>query len=43
MTGQERREQLLEIGRSVFAEKGFDGTSIEEIAQRAKITKPVVY
>lgn len=43
MTGQERREQLLHVGRSAFAEKGFDGTSIEEIAQRAKITKPVVY
>ncbi len=43
MTGQERREQLLTVGRSVFAEKGYDGASIEEIAQRAGITKPVVY
>ncbi len=43
MTGQERREQLLDVGRSIFAARGFDGASIEEIAQRAKITKPVVY
>lgn len=43
MSGQERREQLLDIGRTVFAERGFDGASIEEIAQRAGITKPVVY
>jgi AcrR family transcriptional regulator len=43
MTGQERREQLLTIGREVFAEKGFEAASIEEIAQRAHITKPVVY
>lgn len=43
MTGKERREQLLSIGRSVFAERGFEGTSVEEIAARAKVSKPVVY
>lgn len=43
MTGRERREQLLDIGRSVFAEKGFEAVSVEEIAQRAGVTKPVVY
>ena len=43
MTGSERREQLLEIGRGVFAEKGYEAASIEEIAQRANVSKPVVY
>ena len=43
MTGSARRQQLIEVGRSLFAERGYDGTSIEEIAQRAKVSKPVVY
>ena len=43
MTAKERREQLLAVSRQLFAEKGFDGTSIEEIATRANVSKPVVY
>jgi AcrR family transcriptional regulator len=43
MTGKERREQLVEVGRSLFAERGFEATSIEEIAARAGVSKPVVY
>jgi AcrR family transcriptional regulator len=43
MTGSERRQQLIEIAKSLFAERGYDGTSIEEIAQRANVSKPVVY
>ena len=43
MTGRERREQLLDVGRALFAEKGFEATSIEEIAARAGVSKPVVY
>ncbi|NLZ58772.1 MAG: TetR/AcrR family transcriptional regulator [Corynebacterium sp.] len=43
MTGKERREQLISIGRAVFAERGFEGASVEEIAARAKVSKPVLY
>jgi len=43
MTAAERREQLLTVARGLFAERGFDGTSIEEVAARAEVSKPVVY
>lgn len=43
MTGKERREQLIAVGRAVFAERGFEGASVEEIAACADVSKPMVY
>ena len=38
-----RRAQLIEVGREVFAEKGFAAVSAEELADRAKVSKPILY
>lgn len=43
MTGAQRRLQLIEVARGLFAERGYEGTSIEEVAQRAGVSKPIVY
>jgi AcrR family transcriptional regulator len=38
-----RRQQLIELGEELFAERGFTKTSMDELARRAGVTKPVVY
>jgi len=43
LTAAARRAQLVEVGRSVFAKRGYEATSVEEIAARAKVSKPIVY
>ena len=43
MTSYQRREQLIAIGRALFASKGFEAVSVEEIAASAKVSKPIVY
>ena len=43
MTAAERREQLITVAREVFAEEGVQGVSVEQLASRASVTKPVIY
>lgn len=38
-----RERQLLELAEELFAERGYEGTSMDELARRAGISKPVVY
>jgi AcrR family transcriptional regulator len=39
----ERRGQILDTAEDVFAKHGFDGTTIDDIAQRAGLSKGAVY
>ena len=43
MTAAARRAQLVEVGRAVFAKRGYEAASVEEIADRARVSKPIVY
>ena len=43
LTAAARRAQLIDVGRAVFAKHGYEATTVEEIAERARISKPVVY
>jgi AcrR family transcriptional regulator len=38
-----RERQLLELAEALFAERGYGGASMDELARRAGVTKPVVY
>jgi len=38
-----RREQLLDVALQVFARQGYHGTSMNDVADTAGVTKPVVY
>ena len=43
MKREERERQLLDVAESVFAEHGYQDTTMEVIAAAAGITKPVIY
>ena len=42
-TAEERREQVLEAAREVFAEHGLSGASTDEIARKAGISQPYLF
>ncbi|MCU1363513.1 MAG: putative TetR family transcriptional regulator [Acidimicrobiaceae bacterium] len=39
----ERRDQLLLVARKIFAERGFQSTTMDDIAKEAGFTKPILY
>ena len=38
-----RREQILDVSVQVFAQRGFHSTSMNDVADAAGVTKPVLY
>jgi AcrR family transcriptional regulator len=43
LTREERREVIERAATEVFAERGYQGASVEEIARRSGVSPPVVY
>jgi AcrR family transcriptional regulator len=43
LPADQRRVQLLDVARTRFSEQGFHATSMDEIAEAAGVTKPVLY
>jgi AcrR family transcriptional regulator len=43
MSAAQRREVIERVATEVFAERGYQGASIDEIARRSEVSAPVVY
>ena len=43
LPAEQRRSQLLLVAVEVFGEQGFHATSMDEVAEAAGVTKPVLY
>lgn len=43
LTAEERRRQLFDVALRLFAERGYAATTMDEIAEAAGVTKPLVY
>src|SRR5881396_275587 len=43
MSAAERREQLLDVTKELVGEHGFHDVTMEAVARRAGITRPIVY
>ncbi|MGH9249663.1 MAG: helix-turn-helix domain-containing protein, partial [Acidimicrobiales bacterium] len=43
LSASRRRHQLVDVALRVFAERGFHDASMNDIAEAAGVTKPVLY
>ncbi len=43
MRAPERREQLLQVARKVFARGGYQTVTMDDVARQAGVTKPILY
>ena len=41
--GQSTRERIEKEAIAIFSEKGYDATSMRELAEASGVTKPVIY
>jgi AcrR family transcriptional regulator len=39
----ETKDKIIRAAEQLFSEKGFDGTSVNEIAEKAGVNKPLIY
>lgn len=39
----ETKDKIIQAAEQLFSEKGFDGTSVNEIAEKAGVNKPLIY
>ncbi|MGZ8496912.1 MAG: TetR/AcrR family transcriptional regulator, partial [Candidatus Binatia bacterium] len=43
LTAEARREAIVAAVQDIFAEKGFDGTTIKELAHAAGVSEALLY
>ncbi len=43
MSGQQRRDQLLDVTAEIISARGFQAVSIQSVARQAGISRPIVY
>lgn len=43
LSAEDRHDQIVEAAAAVFTQRGYQGTSLEDIAAHAGITRPLIY
>src|ERR1700751_1407813 len=43
LTAEQRRDQLFAVALELFAQRGYRPTTMDDIAERAGVTKPLLY
>ena len=43
VTAQDRKQQILDVASTLFARKGFQGTTTREIAERARVNEAILF
>ncbi len=43
MAAEDRRKQIVQVARHLFSQKGFDGTTTKEIAQRVGVSEAIIF